>query len=365
MKHLYTTENKKTERVLCLGLSLKYGDRNEDVDSFEELKVLAESAGAFVFDSILQVRDEISTKHYIGKGMVEEIAGKVEANAIDTVIFDNELTPVQVRNLESELKCKVIGRTELILDIFAQRAQSKTAKLQVELAQLEFLRPRLRRAWSHLLGSQGGIGFRGPGETQLETDKRIISKRIAYIKKELKKLTTHIQNAHKARIGKNLICLVGYTNAGKSSLLNKLSGDKIFAKNMLFSTLDSTTRKVFINENLNVLMSDTVGFIRRLPHLLVASFKSTLSEVMESELLLHVIDISREDVENQINSVNEVLEEIGASNKRIIHVFNKIDKLQNHITKERFSTYPHSVFISAKSGDGIAELREKIAGLFV
>ncbi len=363
MKHLYTNA-KITEKALCLGLSLKYGNRHEDIDSLEELKVLAESAGAVVFDSILQIRDEISTKHYIGKGLVEEITALVQENSIDTVIFDNELTPVQVRNLESELKCKVIGRTELILDIFAQRAQTKIARLQVELAQLEFLRPRLRRAWSHLLGSQGGIGFRGPGETQLETDKRILTRRIAHIKRELKKLTTHIENSHKSRIGKNRICLVGYTNAGKSSLLNKMAGDKVLAKNMLFSTLDSTTRKLYINESLNVLISDTVGFIRRLPHLLVASFKSTLTEVLESDLLLHVIDVSREDVENQIKSVNEVLEEIGAANKKVIHVFNKTDKLESYVTKERFSSYPFSVFVSAATGEGLPELREQIAAVF-
>lgn len=363
MKHLH--ENiVQTERALCIGLSLKSEDKSFAIDSLDELQELAKSAKAKVIDTILQVRETISPKYFIGKGLVEELSLTVEEEEIDTVIFDNELTAVQVRNLEKILKCKVIGRTELILDIFAMRAKTKIAKLQVELAQLEFIRPRLRRAWTHLSRIQGGIGFRGPGETQLETDKRLISKRITKIKKELGKVTTHIQNTHKSRKNKDLVCLVGYTNAGKSTLLNAFSNDTVLSKNKLFSTLDSTTRKVYIDEGCIVLMSDTVGFIRKLPHLLVASFKSTLSEVIEADLLLHVIDVSKEDVENQINSVNEVLEEIGVVNKKIIHVFNKIDKLNNLVKKERLKFYKNPVFISAKNGTGLDKLRQKIFSIF-
>jgi GTP-binding protein HflX len=363
MKHLH--ENiVKTERALCVGLSLKNGNKETDIDSINELQALAKSAGATVTDTIIQVRNSITPKYFIGKGMVEEIAINVDEDEIDTVIFDNELTGVQVRNLERELKCKVIGRTELILDIFAQRAKTKIAKLQVELAQLEFIRPRLRRAWTHLSRIQGGIGFRGPGETQLETDKRLIAKRITRIKNELKKAAKHIKNTHKRRKQKNLVALVGYTNAGKSTLLNTLSGERLYAKNMLFSTLDSTTRQVYLNSECTVLISDTVGFIRKLPHQLVESFRSTLSEVIEADLLLHVIDISRDDVETQIGSVNNVLDEIGLHDKKIIHVFNKADLLDNIVTKKRFSVYNNAVFISAKNEIGIQDLKNEIINFF-
>ncbi len=359
MKHLH--ENiVKTERALCVGLSLKSESREYSLDSLNELKYLAKSAGAEIYDTILQVREAVTPKYFIGKGLAHEIAEIIVAQKIDTVIFDNELTAVQVRNLEKILNCKVIGRTELILDIFALRARTKIAKLQVELAQLEYIRPRLRRAWTHLSRIQGGIGFRGPGETQLETDKRLISNRILHIKKDLKKTKKHIQNSHKARQNEFLVSLVGYTNAGKSTLMSRLSGDKILVKNMLFSTLDSTTRKVFIDHDCRILLSDTVGFIRKLPHQLVESFRSTLSEVLEADLLLHVIDISREDVQTQIQSVNNVLEEIGATDKVVIHVFNKCDLLDNHITKKRFSVYSNAVFISSKQGERIDELKAKI-----
>ncbi len=363
MKHLH--ENiVKTERALCVGLSLKSGNREYDFDSLNELKSLAKSAGADVVDIILQVRESATPKYFIGKGLAYEIAGNIVESNVDTVIFDNELTAVQVRNLEAILNCKVIGRTELILDIFALRAKTKIAKLQVELAQLEFIRPRLRRAWTHLSRIQGGIGFRGPGETQLETDKRLISKRISRIKKDLVKTKKHIDNTHKSRKNEFLVALVGYTNAGKSTLMKSLSGEKMFVKNMLFSTLDSTTRKIYINDTCSVLLSDTVGFIRKLPHQLVESFRSTLSEVLEADLLVHVVDISKEDVINQIQSVNQVLEEIDARDKNIIHVFNKIDLLQDHITKKRFSVYSNSVFVSAKDKKGLDDLKDKIKFFF-
>jgi len=293
----------------------------------DELSFLSETAGGIVIRKFIQNLPYPDPRTYLGSGKLEEVARYIEDNKIDIAIFDDELSPSQTRNIEAIVKCRVIDRTRLILDIFSKRAQTAHAKVQVELAQYQYLLPRLTRMWTHLEKQQGGIGTRGPGEKEIETDRRIIRDRIALLKEKLKEIDKQKFTQRSNREKFVRVSLVGYTNVGKSTLMNLISKSEVFAENKLFATLDTTVRKVVL-ENLPFLLSDTVGFIRKLPHSLVESFKSTLDEIRESDLLLHVVDISHPDFEEQMVIVNQTLQEIGAGNKQMIYIFNKIDNYQ-------------------------------------
>lgn len=312
------------EKVVLAGLITQDQDENQAREYLDELEFLADTAGATVLKKFLQRIDRPHPVTFVGQGKLNEIAEYVKVSEADTVIFDDELTPTQLRNIERVLECKVLDRTNLILDIFARRAQTAHAKTQVELAQYQYLLPRLTRMWTHLERQRGGIGLRGPGETQIETDRRIILDKIARLKEQLKKIDKQKATQRRNRGKMVRVALVGYTNVGKSTIMNMLSKSEVFAENKLFATLDTTVRKVVV-ENIPFLLADTVGFIRKLPHDLVESFKSTLDEVRESDILIHVIDISHPGFEEQIDVVQRTLSEIGAGDKQVIHLFNKID----------------------------------------
>jgi GTP-binding protein HflX len=312
------------EKAVLVGLITRHQDKQKVDEYLDELAFLIETAGGLPVKRFIQALDLPNSKTYVGSGKLEEINQYVKAAETDMVVFDDELGPSQIRNLEKELECKILDRTNLILDIFAKRAKTAHAKVQVELAQYQYLLPRLTRMWTHLERQRGGIGLRGPGETEIETDRRIIRDKIALLKKKLLQIDKQKATQRKNRGKMVRVALVGYTNVGKSTLMNLLSKSDIFAENKLFATLDTTVRKVVI-ENLPFLLSDTVGFIRKLPHDLVESFKSTLDEVRESDILLHVVDLSHSDFEDQIRTVNETLSEIGVADKPVIMVFNKID----------------------------------------
>ena len=313
-----------TEKAVLVGLITEEQDEKQSREYLSELAFLADTAGAVVLKQFLQRLDRPHPVTFVGQGKLKEIADYIKVMEADTVIFDDELTPTQLRNIERELQCKILDRTNLILDIFARRAQTAHAKTQVELAQYQYLLPRLTRMWTHLERQRGGIGLRGPGETQIETDRRIILEKISRLKEQLKKIDLQKATQRKNR-GKTVrVALVGYTNVGKSTIMNMLSKSEVFAENKLFATLDTTVRKVVI-ENLPFLLADTVGFIRKLPHDLVESFKSTLDEVREADVLVHVVDISHPGFEEQIDVVDQTLKEIGASDKTCIYLFNKID----------------------------------------
>src|SRR5205807_3410305 len=296
-------------------------------DPLDELRGLATTAGAVVVGGILQKRERIVPATYIGKGKLEELQAEVEAQDADVVIFDNDLSPAQVRNLEKATGVKVIDRSELILDIFASRARSVAARLQVELAQLEYALPRLRRMWTHLSRYKGGIGLRGPGETQLEEDRRIVGQRIRDLRDRLAHVQKRKEREVASRREEHTVSLVGYTNAGKSTLMNALTGAGVYVEDKLFSTLDTRTRQWHLKEWGRVLLSDTVGFIRDLPHHLVASFKATLEEARQSRLLLHVVDASSPVAEEHIKAVNQILKELGCEQKPILLVLNKVDRV--------------------------------------
>jgi GTP-binding protein HflX len=333
-------------------------------ESLEELTLLADTAGADVVGRITQDRDRFDPATLIGKGKVEELRLRVVGEKIPLVIFDDDLSPVQVRNLERELECKVLDRSGLILDIFASRAKSSEAKSQVELAQLEYTLPRLTRQWTHLSKQFGGIGTKGPGETQIETDRRMIRTRIAHLKEKLERIAQQRLTQRKGRSTHTRAALVGYTNVGKSTLLNLLSGSDVFVENRLFATLDPTTRIVPLGPGTDILMTDTVGFIRKLPHHLVASFKSTLEEVTEADLLLHIVDISSPYYEDQIRAVEDTLEDLEAADKTTIMVFNKIDRLADRsILSVVGEKYPNRVFISATRGINILGFKEEVLRL--
>jgi len=341
-------------------------------DDLTELTALAESAGAVVVDRFQQKLRKINPATYIGSGKVIQLAGRVKRYKADVVIFDNDLSPGQIRGLEEEINAKVLDRSELILDIFATRAQTKQAKLQVELAQLEYTYPRLARMWSHLdavagagggtaAGAVGGIGTRGPGEQQLELDRRIVKKRITELKRELIDIDGRRIREIEARKEHFKICLVGYTNAGKSTLMNALTDAGVFVEDRLFATLDTRTRKWAPAKGAEVLLSDTVGFVKNLPHQLVASFKATLEEAINADLLLHVIDVSNSDVLNQIESVDKVLTEIGCGERPILKVFNKVDILKVAGQLEMLQTlFTDAVAISAKTGYGLDKLSQAV-----
>jgi GTP-binding protein HflX len=345
-------------------------------DDLAEMIALAESAGAIVVDRFQQKIRTINPSTYIGKGKAEQLAGRVKKFKANVVIFDNDLSLGQIRELEEIVEIKVIDRSELILDIFATRAKTKQAKLQVELAHLEYTYPRLTRMWSHLdsvagaggataAGAVGGIGTRGTGEQQLEIDRRLVSKRITELKRDLANIDKRRLREIDGRRTMFKICLVGYTNAGKSTLLNTLTDSDVFVEDRLFATLDTRTRKWEPAKGIEVLLSDTVGFVKNLPHQLVASFKATLEEAVNADLLLHVIDVSNHDVLNQINSVNKVLKEINCSGKPILQVFNKVDIVKKIGDLEMLQTiYPDTVSISAKTGFGLDDLREAVAAKY-
>jgi GTP-binding protein HflX len=349
------------ERALLVSVALPERPWFSD-DPLDELRGLATTAGATVVGGLCQRRQKVHTHSYIGKGKLDELAESVHATDADVVIFDNDLSPAQVRNLEKATKVKVLDRSELILDIFATRARTAEARLQVELAQLEYAQPRLKNMWTHLsrLGG-GGIGLRGPGETQLEEDRRLVGLRIRDLKQRLAEVQARKEREVRARREEHTVSLVGYTNAGKSTLMNALTGAGVYVEDKLFSTLDTRTRQWTIKDWGRVLLSDTVGFIRDLPHHLVASFKATLEETRQARLLLHVVDASNPLAEEHIKSVNAVLKALGCDEKPSLLVLNKSDKLSDPLALQVLQAHhPRAVAVSAATGRGLDELREAV-----
>ncbi|SFW49437.1 GTPase HflX [Cellulophaga fucicola] len=321
------------EKAVLIGVISSTQTEQKVTEYLDELEFLTYTAGGEVYKRFVQKIDKPNPKTYIGSGKMDEVALYVEENEIGSVIFDDELTPGQQRNIERHLKCKIVDRTTLILDIFAQRAQTSYSRTQVELAQYQYLLPRLTGLWTHLERQKGGIGMRGPGETEIETDRRIVRDRITLLKKKLGKIDRQMETQRGNRGALVRVALVGYTNVGKSTLMNVVSKSEVFAEDKLFATLDTTVRKVVLG-NLPFLLSDTVGFIRKLPTQLVESFKSTLDEVREADLLLHIVDISHPNFEDHIASVHNTLEEIKAQDKKTIIVFNKIDQFTHETIDE-------------------------------
>jgi len=350
------------ERALLVGVYGPETIRVQAREYLDELELLTDTAGGITIDKVLQNRTNPDPNYYIGKGKLNEIKRMVGNKNIETIIFDDDLTPTQIRNVEQNTNAKVLDRSGLILDIFASRAKTAAAKTQVELAQLQYLLPRLTRFWTHLSRQKGGIGTKGPGETQIETDRRLIGKRISTLKDKLEKLDKQRVTQRKRRRKMTRISLVGYTNAGKSTLMNALTQTELLAENRLFATLDSTVRRHEIN-NKEVLLSDTVGFIRKLPHNLIESFKSTLDEVRESDILMHVIDASSFMINDYIDVVRNTLEELGIENKKTLMVFNKVDKVNTEDLRGLKADYPDAVFVSAFRGIGLSRLEEKLAEL--
>ena len=350
---------KKQERALLIGLEQEGVSKWDLRDSMEELAELANSAGAEVVDTVTQKLQKPTAPYYIGKGKAELIKESFKDQHVTSVIFDDELSPAQGRNLENLLSRKVLDRTQLILDIFAQRARSREGRLQIELAQLQYLLPRLTRMWTHLSRQTGGIGTRGPGETQLEVDRRRVQERIARLERELEgvRKVRAVQRQGRKRHQWPVAAVVGYTNAGKSTLLNLLTGADVVAEDKLFATLDPTTRSLTLPNRQRVLLTDTVGFLRKLPHTLIESFKATLEEVNEADLLIHVVDLSHPRVDEHIEAVDTVTKELGAYGKQTLMVFNKIDLLANEDAIAVYrQKYPGSVAISARKGIGVSGL---------
>jgi len=371
-----------TERVILVGLITRFQDADKVNEYLDELAFLSETAGAATIKRFIQKLDSPDTKTFVGKGKLEEIIAYIKANDIQIAIFDDELTPSQLKNIERVIGCRVLDRTTLILDIFAKRARTAQAKTQVELAQYKYLLPRLTRMWTHLEKQRGGIGMRGPGETEIETDRRVIRDKLSKLRERLSDIDKQNSTQRKRRGEIIRVALVGYTNVGKSTIMNVLSKSDVFAENKLFATLDTTVRKVVL-DMVPFLLSDTVGFIRKLPHDLVESFKSTLDEVREADILVHVVDISHNNFEEHIRVVNETLGDIGAIDKPILMVFNKIDAYR-FIPKEEDDLTPStkenisldefkslwvakenltSVFISALNKNNIQEFRAILSGL--
>ena len=356
---IHQTQNARSVRVFLVGVELKSRTATDVRESLDELEELATTAGAKIVGEGVQKMAAPVAATYIGPGKAEEFAKSCKEDSVDTVIFDDELSPAQTRNLEKIFGCKIMDRTALILEIFGQRARTREGKLQIEHAQLKYLLPRLTRYWSHLSrqrGSTGSIG--GEGESQLEADRRKLSERIEKIESELElvRRQRETQRAGRQRSEWPLASIVGYTNAGKSTLLNRLTGATVLAEDKLFATLDPTTRRLKLPTKQNVLLTDTVGFIKKLPHGLVEAFKATLEEVVQADLLLHVVDISHAQAEEQIDAVNTVLMEIGAAKKPVLMIFNKVDQLAGGIPPLMREKYPNCVSISAKTGEGIAPL---------
>lgn len=367
-----TRPRKTQERALLIGLE-KQGVSKWDLhDSLEELRELANSAGAEVVDTVTQKLQKPTAPYYIGRGKAESIKESCQDQQVTSVIFNDELSPAQGRNLENLFARKVLDRTQLILDIFAQRARSREGRLQIELAQLQYLLPRLTRMWHHLSRQTGGIGTRGPGETQLEVDRRRVQERIARLERELEAVrkTRAIQRESRKRHQWPVAAVVGYTNAGKSTLLNLLTGADVVTENKLFATLDPTTRSLVLPNKQRVLLTDTVGFLRKLPHTLIESFKATLEEVSEADLLIHIVDLSHSRVDEQMEAVDSVIKELDAYGKQTLIVFNKIDKLpplsvaaatygaagNREVVDSYLKRFPGSVAISARTGEGVNKL---------
>lgn len=356
---------KKTEKCVLVCYSNKINKKQKYFyESLYELKFLAETAGADVVKMFFQENQTYDSRTMIGKGKVEEISEYVDENEINLVIFENELSYTQLRNLEEKIHCRIIDKSNLILDIFAGNARTSQAKLQVELAQLQYLLPRLTKQWTHLSKQFGGIGTKGPGETQIETDRRLISKRISVLKEKLLKIEVQRKTQSKLRTGYIRLALTGYTNAGKSTILNLLTKANVLVENKLFATLDTSTKTLVIQTEgglRKVLISDTVGFIKNLPHNLIESFKSTLSEVVEADILINVTDISNPDFEEQFEVVKETLKDIGAGSKEMINVFNKADKLEDkEIINSVRKKYENAIVISATKGLNANQLLELI-----
>jgi GTP-binding protein HflX len=368
------------EKAVLVGVITKQQDEVSSKEYLDELEFLTFTAGGEVLKRFTQKMEMPNPKTFIGTGKIEDVRKYVEENDIGTVIFDDELSPAQERNISKILNCKILDRTNLILDIFAQRAQTSYARTQVELAQCQYLLPRLKGMWTHLERQKGGIGMRGPGETEIETDRRIVRDKIALLKSKIKIIDKQmaVQRGNRGKLVR--VALVGYTNVGKSTLMNVISKSDVFAENKLFATLDTTVRKVVIG-NLPFLMSDTVGFIRKLPTQLIESFKSTLDEVREADLLLHVVDISHSNFEEHIDSVNQILDDIKSKDKPTIMVFNKIDAYEaepfdeedliversevNYSIEEWRNTWmgrvgDNALFISAINKDNMDEFRKRV-----
>jgi GTP-binding protein HflX len=353
------------ERAILIALVTDDYSKNQVEEHLDELELLTDTAGAITVFKIMQDKYKPDPAFFIGRGKAEEVAQLIELNNIQLIIFDDDLNPTQVRNLEKVFERKVLDRSGLILDIFASHAKTRESKTQVELAQLQYMLPRLTRAWTHLSKQYGGIGTKGPGETQIETDRRIIRTRIGKLKENLRKIEAQQEIKSAGRKNYLTACLVGYTNAGKSTLLNRLTNAGVVAEDKLFATLDSTTRLFEIEKNKTLLLSDTVGFIRKLPHNLVASFKSTLNVVKEADVILHVIDISHDFFEDHIKVVDSTLEELNSNKKVQIKIFNKVDSL---IDKNRIEyvtkLFRNSILISAERGINIGNLKKMILKIY-
>ncbi len=365
---LLTERPSTAEACVLVGLERDGVSRWDLQESLDELGELAATAGATVVDTVTQKLDHPTAPYYIGKGKAEELARRCRETGAAVVIFDDELTPAQGRNLEETTSRKVLDRTQLILDIFAQRARSREGRLQIELAQLQYLLPRLTRMWTHLSRQTGGIGTRGPGETQLEVDRRRVQERIARLQRELREVRKHrqIQREGRQRHQWPVVAIVGYTNAGKSSLLNRLTSAGVLAEDKLFATLDPTTRQFTLPNNQKVLFTDTVGFIRKLPHTVIESFKATLEEVAEADLVLHIVDVSHPQFAEHMAATREVLQELGADAKQTLLVFNKIDRLPDPEAVEAIRAHhPGSTAISVRTGENmeglVGELQHQLA----
>ena len=380
MKQKFYDNAVKQERAVLVGVITQYETAEQSKEYLEELQFLVDTAGAETVKIFTQKLQKPDRSTFVGAGRLEDIRAFVTEEEIDIVVFDDELTPSQLRNIENVLGVKILDRNNLILDIFAGRAQTAQAKSQVELAQLQYLLPRLTRLWTHLERQKGGIGMRGPGESQIETDRRLILEKISLLKERLKLIDRQNETQRKNRVSMVRVALVGYTNVGKSTTMNMISKSDVFAENKLFATLDTTVRKVVI-ENVPFLLSDTVGFIRKLPHDLIECFKSTLDEVREADILIHVVDVSHPNFEDQIRTVNETLKDLGVIDKPTITLFNKIDAyqpIQNHEGEEveplTLDDFKHSwmaknnspaIFISATQRENIDEFRKLLYDMVV